>query len=58
MDRRLIPRLLREAGLPARVHNGSAQLVKIAPWLISDRALFDRIAAILAGTLAEASAHI
>jgi hypothetical protein len=32
--------------------------VQIAPPLISDRALLDRIAAILAGTLAEASARL
>ncbi|MFE8992640.1 hypothetical protein ACFYMI_33335 [Streptomyces collinus] len=49
---------MRETGLPARVCNRSAPLVKIAPPLISDRALLDRIAAIVAGTPAEASAHI
>ncbi|MEQ4724601.1 hypothetical protein [Nonomuraea sp. B19D2] len=54
----LIPRRLREAGLPARVHNRSAPLVQIAFPLISDRAVFDRIADILAGTLAEASARL
>ncbi|MFI9585508.1 aminotransferase class III-fold pyridoxal phosphate-dependent enzyme [Streptomyces sp. NPDC052236] len=54
----LIPRRLREAGLLARVYNRSAPLVQIAPPLISDRALLDRIAAIVAGTLAEASARI
>ncbi|MFD5947357.1 aminotransferase class III-fold pyridoxal phosphate-dependent enzyme [Streptomyces collinus] len=54
----LIPRRLREAGLLARVYNRSAPLVQIAPPLISDRAVLDRIAAIIAGTLAEASSHI
>jgi adenosylmethionine-8-amino-7-oxononanoate aminotransferase len=54
----LIPRRLREAGLLARVYNRSAPLVQIAPPLISDRALLDRIADILAVTLAEASARI
>ncbi|PIM68789.1 aspartate aminotransferase family protein [Streptomyces sp. JV178] len=54
----LIPRRLREAGLLARVYNRSAPLVQIAPPLISDRAVLDRIAAILAGVLAEASARI
>ncbi|GAA2300244.1 hypothetical protein GCM10010234_48770 [Streptomyces hawaiiensis] len=54
----LIPRRLREAGLLARVYNRSAPLVQIAPPLISDRALLDRIAAIIAGTLAEASSRI
>ncbi|EDY59818.1 MULTISPECIES: aminotransferase class III-fold pyridoxal phosphate-dependent enzyme [Streptomyces] len=54
----LIPRRLREAGLLARVYNRSAPLVQIAPPLVSDRALLDRIAAIIAGTLAEASARL
>ncbi|MCZ4508071.1 aminotransferase class III-fold pyridoxal phosphate-dependent enzyme [Streptomyces sp. ActVer] len=54
----LIPRRLREAGLLARVYNRSAPLVQIAPPLISDRHLLDRIADILAETLAEASARI
>ncbi|MEU6807131.1 aspartate aminotransferase family protein, partial [Streptomyces neyagawaensis] len=54
----LIPRRLREAGLLARVYNRSAPLVQIAPPLISDRAVLDRIAAIIAGVLAEASARI
>lgn len=54
----LIPRRLREAGLLARVYNRSAPLVQIAPPLISDRALLDRIADILAETLAEASARM
>ncbi|MEU6919457.1 aminotransferase class III-fold pyridoxal phosphate-dependent enzyme [Streptomyces olindensis] len=54
----LIPRRLREAGLLARVYNRSAPLVQIAPPLISDRPLLDRIAAIIAGVLAEASARI
>ncbi|KND45855.1 MULTISPECIES: aminotransferase class III-fold pyridoxal phosphate-dependent enzyme [Streptomyces] len=54
----LIPRRLREAGLLARVYNRSAPLLQIAPPLISDRAVLDRIAAIIAGTLAEASTRI
>ncbi|MER6288924.1 aminotransferase class III-fold pyridoxal phosphate-dependent enzyme [Streptomyces sviceus] len=54
----LIPRRLREAGLLARVYDRSAPLVQIAPPLISDRTLLDRIAAIIAGTLAEASARL
>ncbi|MFH0180542.1 aminotransferase class III-fold pyridoxal phosphate-dependent enzyme [Streptomyces cacaoi] len=54
----LIPRRLREAGLLARVYNRSAPLVQIAPPLISDRHLLDRIADILAETLAEASARL
>ncbi|WP_030674610.1 aminotransferase class III-fold pyridoxal phosphate-dependent enzyme [Streptomyces cellulosae] len=54
----LIPRRLREAGLLARVYNRSAPLVQIAPALISDGAVLDRIAAILADTLAEASARL
>jgi adenosylmethionine-8-amino-7-oxononanoate aminotransferase len=53
-----IPRRLREAGLLARVYNRSAPLVQIAPPLISDRHLLDRIADILAETLAEASARL
>jgi adenosylmethionine-8-amino-7-oxononanoate aminotransferase len=53
-----IPRRLREAGLLARVYDRSAPLVQIAPPLISDRTLLDRIAAIIAGTLAEASARL
>ena len=52
----LIPRRLREAGLLARVYNRAAPLVQIAPPLISDRQLLDRIADIIADTLAEASA--
>lgn len=51
----LIPRRLREAGLLARVYNRAAPLVQIAPPLISDRHLLDRIADILAATLDEAS---
>ncbi|MGW7170642.1 aminotransferase class III-fold pyridoxal phosphate-dependent enzyme [Streptomyces sp. NPDC054884] len=51
----LIPRRLREAGLLARVYNRAAPLVQIAPPLISDRHLLDRIADILAETLDEAS---
>ncbi|MDX3312223.1 aminotransferase class III-fold pyridoxal phosphate-dependent enzyme [Streptomyces sp. ME08-AFT2] len=51
----LIPRRLREAGLLARVYNRAAPLVQIAPPLISDRHLLDRIADILAETLGEAS---
>ncbi|MDH6455463.1 MULTISPECIES: aminotransferase class III-fold pyridoxal phosphate-dependent enzyme [unclassified Streptomyces] len=54
----LIPRRLREAGLLARVYDRSAPLVQIAPPLISDRSVLDRIAAIIAGTLAEASARL
>ncbi|CAM5712662.1 Aspartate aminotransferase family protein OS=Streptomyces alboniger OX=132473 GN=CP975_26020 PE=3 SV=1 [Streptomyces alboniger] len=54
----LIPRRLREAGLLARVYNRSAPLVQIAPPLISDRALLDRIAEIIADTLDEASARL
>jgi len=54
----LIPRRLREAGLLARVYNRAAPLVQIAPPLISDRALLDRIADILAETLDEASARL
>ncbi|WP_330286822.1 aminotransferase class III-fold pyridoxal phosphate-dependent enzyme [Streptomyces sp. NBC_00576] len=54
----LIPRRLREAGLLARVYNRSAPLVQIAPPLISDRLLLDRIADILADTLVEASARL
>ncbi|KFF98762.1 hypothetical protein PV367_45865 [Streptomyces europaeiscabiei] len=50
----LIPHRLREAGPPARVHNRSAPQVQIAPPLLSDRVLLDRIA----DTLAEASARI
>ena len=51
----LIPRRLREAGLLARVYNRAAPLVQIAPPLVSDRDLLDRIAAIIADTLDEAS---
>jgi len=54
----LIPRRLREAGLMARVYNRAAPLVQIAPPLISDRHLLDRIADILATTLDEASARL
>ncbi|MGW1025710.1 aminotransferase class III-fold pyridoxal phosphate-dependent enzyme [Streptomyces sp. NPDC002577] len=54
----LIPRRLREAGLLARVYNRAAPLVQIAPPLISDRQLLDRIADIVAETLDEASAHL
>ncbi|MGW0337539.1 aminotransferase class III-fold pyridoxal phosphate-dependent enzyme [Streptomyces sp. NPDC003011] len=54
----LIPRRLREAGLLARVYNRAAPLVQIAPPLISDRPLLDRIADILANTLDEASARL
>ncbi|MDX2530875.1 hypothetical protein [Streptomyces europaeiscabiei] len=50
----LMPRRLCEAGLPARVHNRSAPLVQIAPPLLSDRVLLDRIA----DTLTDASARI
>jgi len=51
----LIPRRLREAGLLARVYNRAAPLVQIAPPLVSDRELLDRIADIIADTLDEAS---
>ncbi|MFF0156473.1 aminotransferase class III-fold pyridoxal phosphate-dependent enzyme [Streptomyces sp. NPDC005263] len=54
----LIPRRLREAGLLARVYNRAAPLVQIAPPLISDRALLDRIAEVVADTLDEASARL
>jgi adenosylmethionine-8-amino-7-oxononanoate aminotransferase len=54
----LIPRRLREAGLLARVYNRAAPLVQIAPPLISDRPLLDRIADIIADTLDEASARL
>jgi adenosylmethionine-8-amino-7-oxononanoate aminotransferase len=54
----LIPRRLREAGLLARVYDNSAPLVQIAPPLISERGLLDRIAEIIAETLAEASARL
>ncbi|MFJ6738040.1 aminotransferase class III-fold pyridoxal phosphate-dependent enzyme [Streptomyces sp. NPDC091279] len=54
----LVPRRLREAGLLARVYNRAAPLVQIAPPLISDRALLDRIADILTDTLTEASARL
>jgi adenosylmethionine-8-amino-7-oxononanoate aminotransferase len=51
----LIPRRLREAGLLARVYNRAAPLLQIAPPLVSDRELLDRIADIIADTLDEAS---
>jgi adenosylmethionine-8-amino-7-oxononanoate aminotransferase len=54
----LVPRRLREAGLLARVYNRAAPLVQIAPPLISDRQLLDRIADIIADTLDEASARL
>ncbi|MEU1790136.1 aminotransferase class III-fold pyridoxal phosphate-dependent enzyme [Streptomyces sparsogenes] len=54
----LIPRRLREAGLLARVYNRAAPLVQIAPPLISDRHLLDRITEIIADTLDEASARL
>ncbi|GAA4310364.1 aspartate aminotransferase family protein [Streptomyces venetus] len=54
----LIPRRLREAGLLARVYNRAAPLVQIAPPLISDRRLLDRVAEIIADTLDEASARL
>ncbi|MFJ8716359.1 aminotransferase class III-fold pyridoxal phosphate-dependent enzyme [Streptomyces violaceus] len=54
----LIPRRLREAGLLARVYNRANPLVQIAPPLISDRELLDRIADIMAATLDEASARL
>jgi adenosylmethionine-8-amino-7-oxononanoate aminotransferase len=51
----LIPRRLKEAGLLVRVYNRAAPLVQIAPPLISDRPLLDRITEIIADTLDEAS---
>ncbi|MFF2653561.1 aminotransferase class III-fold pyridoxal phosphate-dependent enzyme [Streptomyces sp. NPDC058045] len=54
----LIPRRLREAGLLARVYNRDAPLVQIAPPLVSDRQLLDRIAQIIADALEEASARL
>jgi adenosylmethionine-8-amino-7-oxononanoate aminotransferase len=51
----LIPRRLREAGLLARVYNRAAPLLQIAPPLISDRPLLDRIVEVIADTLDEAS---
>ncbi|ONI80726.1 aspartate aminotransferase family protein [Saccharothrix sp. ALI-22-I] len=51
----LIPRRLREAGLLARVYDRAAPLLQIAPPLISDRPLLDRIVEIIADTLDEAS---
>jgi len=51
----LIPRRLREAGLLARVYNRAAPLLQIAPPLVSDRELLDRIADVIADTLDEAS---
>ncbi|MFI0445395.1 aminotransferase class III-fold pyridoxal phosphate-dependent enzyme [Actinomadura sp. 6N118] len=54
----LIPRRLREAGLLARVYDRAAPLVQIAPPLISDRDLLDRITGILTETLAEASTRL
>ncbi|MEU6147688.1 aminotransferase class III-fold pyridoxal phosphate-dependent enzyme [Streptomyces sp. NPDC047081] len=54
----LLPRRLREAGLLARVYNRAAPLVQIAPPLISDRPLLDRVADILAACLDEASGRL
>jgi adenosylmethionine-8-amino-7-oxononanoate aminotransferase len=51
----LIPRRLREAGLLARVYDRAAPLLQIAPPLISDRPLLDRIAEVIADVLDEAS---
>lgn len=51
----LIPRRMRDAGLLARVYNRAAPLLQIAPPLISDRPLLDRIVEIIADTLDEAS---
>jgi adenosylmethionine-8-amino-7-oxononanoate aminotransferase len=56
--RELIPRRLREAGLLARVYDRAEPLVQIAPPLISDRDLLDRIVDIIADALAEAATHI
>ncbi|GAB2961131.1 hypothetical protein [Saccharothrix stipae] len=52
----LIPPRLREAALPARVHDRAAPRLRIAPPPISDRPLPDRITEILADTLDEAAA--
>ena len=56
--RDLIPRRLREAGLIARVYDRAAPLVQIAPPLISDRDLLERIAEIIGAALDEASTHL
>ncbi len=56
--RDLIPRRLREAGLLARVYDRAAPLVQIAPPLISDRALLDRIVDIIGATLDEAATRL
>jgi adenosylmethionine-8-amino-7-oxononanoate aminotransferase len=54
----LIPRRLQEAGLLARVYNRAAPLVQIAPTLVSDRDLLDRIADIIGSTLDEAATRL
>ncbi|KPI05851.1 Acetylornithine transaminase [Actinobacteria bacterium OK074] len=54
----LIPRRLREAGLLARVYNRAAPLVQIAPPLVADRQLLDRVVDIIATALDEASARL
>ncbi|HKS48198.1 MAG TPA: aminotransferase class III-fold pyridoxal phosphate-dependent enzyme [Amycolatopsis sp.] len=55
---KLIPRRLREAGLVARVYDRAAPLLQIAPTLVSDRELLDRIVDIIGSTLDEASARL
>ncbi|WP_223167645.1 aminotransferase class III-fold pyridoxal phosphate-dependent enzyme [Nonomuraea sp. SYSU D8015] len=56
--RDLIPRRLREAGLLARLYDRTAPLLQIAPPLIADGDLLDRIADIIAATLDEASERL
>jgi adenosylmethionine-8-amino-7-oxononanoate aminotransferase len=54
----LIPRALRESGLLARVYNRAAPLVQIAPPLVGDRDLLDRIVDIIGDALEHASARL
>jgi adenosylmethionine-8-amino-7-oxononanoate aminotransferase len=54
----LIPRTLRESGLLARVYNRAAPLVQIAPPLVADRDLLDRIVDVIADALERASARL
>lgn len=54
----LLPRRLAEAGLIARVYNRARPVLQIAPSLISDQDLLDRIVDIIAETLAEASEEL
>ena len=54
----LIPRVLRESGLLARVYNRAAPLVQRAPPLIADRDLLGRITGIIADALESASARL